>query len=300
MASLVVDFASTDGVVPPDIAKAKAAGARALVPRAIYGRAAGGQSPVYKDPVWQLNADRIKASGLCRSTYLLLCVPRKGIATPEPEVQVDALVDYAPMVAPTPGGYCKDYVSFIDVEEMSDRLTPDEYYDWVLRAAKQYVCRTGVWPGMYDSNRVWTEYLRNHAAGDLAKCFRWYAKPWPLPVRSPADLTGAPGYYPTVPRQFGDSTAWGWYQYQGDAIGMPGFVGAVDLSRPQLVQKGAKGDVVKWIQRSVGFTGDDVDGEFGTLTETKVKAYQTSYGMMADGKVGTDSMAPMSWTSFVA
>jgi len=295
MASLVVDFASTDGISLPDLDKAKAAGMRAAVPRAIYGRAYGSQSPVYKDPVWDLNKDRIKAAGLCRSTYLLLCVPRKGLITPDPEVQIDALCDYAPLTPPTPGGYCKDYVAFVDVEEPSDRLTPDQYYDWILRACRHYKCRTGYMPGLYDSARVWIEYLKNHAAGELAQCYRWYAKPWPWDVRTPPHLDGAPGYYPTVPKQFGDSTAWGWYQFQGDAVPMPGFPGAVDLSRPQLLKKGATGDVVKWIQRCVGAT---IDGAWGPKTDDLVAAYQTKYGMTADRIVGVETMAPMSWTPF--
>ena len=295
MTQTAVDFADTDGVALPDFSVAMAAGARMFIMRAIYGRGYGGQRPVYKDQVWTLNKDRVKASGAVRSNYMLLCVPRKGLVTPEPEVQVDCLVDYAPLERPTAGGYCRDFPSFIDVEEKSDRLTADEYYSWALRACKRYKERTGSWPGIYDSNRVWVEYLHNHAADELANCCRWFAKPWPWNVRTAARTDGAIGHDPTVPPQFGDSNAWSLYQYQGDAIHMPGFRGAVDLSRGNVFQKGSRGDAVKWIQRCVGAV---VDGDFGPKTEDAVKDYQTRYKLTPDGIVGLATQAPMSWQPF--
>lgn len=293
MATLVMDFASTDGVRPPNIPQCKAAGIRAMFPRAIYGRSYGTQSPVYKDPVWDLNKDAIKAAGLKRGAWALLCMPRNGLITPTPEVQMQAFIDCAPLQKPTPGGYCGDYVPFIDVEEESN-LSSDLYYDWVHRAAVYLYNHYKVWPGVYDSRRVWLEYTNGHVAGDLGNCFPWYAKPWPVAPRSPAILDGYPQGTPTVPSQFGDSTWWGLYQYQGDAIGVPGTVGAVDLSRPNLIKQGATGDIVRTIQKIVGVA---VDGSWGPITNQGVKDYQAHWmgAAAADGIVGLDTLAVMSW-----
>lgn len=298
MATLIEDIASTDGVVPPDLDKQKAAGVRAIVPRATYGR--DGKGGVYKDPVWKLNKDRIKDAGLKRSCYALLCMPQSKTdsTTPTPEDQMDVFIDYGAgqLEKPTPGGYCGDYAPYIDVEESSS-LTADEYYDWVLRAVLYIKKMLGILPGVYDSKRVWVEYLKGHKAGIIGDCFPWYAKPWPVAPRSPAILDGYPQGNPSVPEQFGDGTWWGWYQYQGDAIQMPGAVGAVDLSRPNVIKQGAKGDIVRTIQKIVAADGG-VDGDWGPKTTSSVKRYQAYWlgAKAADGVIGLDTLAPMSWS----
>ena len=53
------------------------------------------------------------------------------------------------------------------------------------------------------------------------------------------------------------------------------------------VKLGSKGDAVKLVQAVVGAT---VDGDFGPATERRVKAWQTSRGLLADGVVG-----PVTW-----
>ncbi|MCQ2418008.1 MAG: peptidoglycan-binding protein [Oscillospiraceae bacterium] len=57
-----------------------------------------------------------------------------------------------------------------------------------------------------------------------------------------------------------------------------------------LIQKGSKGDGVRWVQyalQSLGYTTQyGIDGDFGSSTEEIVKRFQSEYGLSADGQVG--------------
>jgi hypothetical protein len=59
------------------------------------------------------------------------------------------------------------------------------------------------------------------------------------------------------------------------------------------LKKGSKGESVKWVQYELNQwkSSLSVDGEFGTNTETQVKAYQKAYGLTVDGQVGPKTIA---------
>ena len=62
-----------------------------------------------------------------------------------------------------------------------------------------------------------------------------------------------------------------------------------------ILKKGSKGDhVVLWQSylNSIGFNCGDVDGKFGSKTDSAVRAYQRSKGLKDDGVIG-----PMTWAS---
>lgn len=282
-----LDYASVDANRKPDFLAAKQAGAKFIIVRAVYGRGVGSSNSPYCDPCWGRDKDAIKAAGLKRGAYLFVCFPKSGVTTPPPEVQAQTFIDYVKLDP------YSDFVPFFDVEEASDIMTPNEMFEWVARVAITLRDAYGAWPGMYTSARVWHENLKDHAAGVLANCPLWLAKPWPYNVRTPVHLDGAPNYYPYAIPQFGDSTNYVLYQYQGDGTGMPGFDSTVDLDRYHTIKKGSVGDIVRWVQRRVGVTAD---GIFGTNTETAVKAFQTKYRLTADGIVGPDTFAPLAWT----
>ena len=296
MAQLGIDYANTDTINPPGVSgftQAKDAGARIVIPRAVFGRPEHGQSPVYLDAYWARDKADIVAAGLNRSSYLFVCVPTKARPdTPSPDVQVAAFYGYVQLDKPTIGKKPHDLVPFFDVEMDSDVLTADEYYAWILKVAKLLRAAFGAWPGMYTSERVWTEVLKNHAAGQLINCPLWIAKPWPWPVGSPVHLDGAPGYNPTTLPEF--NHGWMIYQYAGDATGTPGFTpGATDTNRVNIVKRGAKGGTVTWIQARAGNLV--VDGDFGPQTEARIKQLQAAYALDADGIVGIDTFTLLTW-----
>ena len=55
------------------------------------------------------------------------------------------------------------------------------------------------------------------------------------------------------------------------------------------IKKGSKGKAVKIWQIILGFTGDDVDGDFGEQTETATENWQKNKGLTVDGIVGKNS-----------
>ena len=62
------------------------------------------------------------------------------------------------------------------------------------------------------------------------------------------------------------------------------------------LKKGSKGENVKTLQRNLNEvmnTDINVDGSFGTITETTVKAFQKKYGLVVDGYYGPKSAAKM-------
>lgn len=53
-----------------------------------------------------------------------------------------------------------------------------------------------------------------------------------------------------------------------------------------ILRRGDAGKAVRKLQRSLGFTGDDIDGLFGPATQRAVRAFQRTNGLAVDGVVG--------------
>lgn len=62
------------------------------------------------------------------------------------------------------------------------------------------------------------------------------------------------------------------------------------VPRHPTLKVGSVGEDVKDLQRRLGFTSKDVDGDFGDATKRAVVAYQTKNHLVVDGKVG-----PYTW-----
>lgn len=282
MPILGVDYYYPETAAGVDLKKARAAGIRYAIVKAIDGRG-DGVTPS-RDPAWARDQQKILDAGMIRGAYLFVCYPRKGRRTPEPEAQAKAYVDYVQLTN-------KDFVPMFDVEEESDLLSADEMYDWTVRVVTALALHYKAMPGMYTSNRVWKENLNSHSAGYLLPCPLWLAKPWPWPVRTPAHFTGMPAGPTTIP-QWGNQ--WWIYQYQGDALGVPGFPSTCDLNAFNLLVKGSKGDAVAWAQRRL--PGNLViDGDFGPLTGASVRTFQAANGLAADEQIGPATFACLGW-----
>ncbi|MCZ0926448.1 N-acetylmuramidase family protein [Halomonas janggokensis] len=61
-----------------------------------------------------------------------------------------------------------------------------------------------------------------------------------------------------------------------------------------ILRRGDSGKAVRKLQRSLGFTGDDVDGDFGPATQKAVRAFQRKNGLVADGVAGPKTFEALS------
>lgn len=75
-------------------------------------------------------------------------------------------------------------------------------------------------------------------------------------------------------------------------VGQDNIPGPITLSKCPLTKKGAKGNIVKWIQARLNFLGFNcgaVDGDFGNKTLAAVKTFQAKNGLVADGIIGQNT-----------
>lgn len=66
----------------------------------------------------------------------------------------------------------------------------------------------------------------------------------------------------------------------------------VDSQGRTTLRRGSEGNLVKEVQKNVGFVGAQVDGDFGPLTEAAVRRFQRAQGLVPDGIVG-----PKTWVA---
>ncbi len=79
--------------------------------------------------------------------------------------------------------------------------------------------------------------------------------------------------------------------YGLDCLGADPTIDDVATGKAAL-KRGSKGSAVSYVQERLGFTGGDIDGDFGAKTEQRVKEFQAAKGLTPpDGIVGKDTMA---------
>jgi peptidoglycan hydrolase-like protein with peptidoglycan-binding domain len=63
-----------------------------------------------------------------------------------------------------------------------------------------------------------------------------------------------------------------------------------------VLRRGDRGEVVRKLQTALGFTGKDVDGDFGITTQVALKAAQFTHGLANDGICGPATWAMLKVT----
>lgn len=284
---LGIDCAAVDGNLDPAWSVARSDGlARFALLRGAYG-----DTP---DQTFHRDWPAVAAAGITRGAYLFLRFPRTGQPPPaSPRDQAQAFVDTVGELTH------RDFPPALDIEfglgRRATGLTAAQALDWVLEAWTHLRTAYGVPPLVYTSARIWSEELDDLAAPALADSPLWVAKPWPWPVRTAARRDGSAfangAFEPRVPSPWGGQ--WFIHQYQGDALGFPGFSSTVDVNRFRDIPLGATGDHVAWLQRRLAIPGS---GVFDATTRAAVVAHQTTHGLVPDGIVGPRTFASLCWS----
>lgn len=288
---LGIDIASVDGNKPIDWSAAKAAGCRYAILRGAYITQA--------DPTWKHEADRARAAGITVGPYLF---PVMAVGAPPPEEQVAA---FSSAIGPLSS---KDLPPALDVEFpggiAKTQRSRTELLAWIRTAIAELKKACGVAPMIYTSDRVWdgedSDALNVDGLGvpvpEVLECPLWLAR-YPFKARIPAITESAQVDalpLPPVPKAWGDSSNLWIHQYQGDALGLPGFSSTADLNRFFDLSRGAKGERVRWLQRKLHLSDD---GDFGDTTRDAVIAFQSAQQLTADGIVGPRTFAGLCWAS---
>lgn len=275
---LGLDYASIDSNAKPDLAAARAVGVRFAIVRAAYA--------AWTDPTPARDRDAIRAAGLTFGAYLF---PLLGASHPTPEEQVKIALDGAELI---PG---RDLPLALDIEFPGGLgRTRTEAAAWIARAVQAVRQETGALPMIYSSQRVLdgadSDALAGAADDAIRGCPLWLAR-YPYAARRPAVLSPA-GTSPPVPRVAGDADNWWAWQYQGDALQLPGFTATVDLDRWNPLTKGARGGRVAWAQRRLRMA-EGLPAVWDDTMDDVVRYWQAIQGLEPDGVVGPATFAAL-------
>jgi hypothetical protein len=220
----------------------------------------------------------------------------------EPEAQVAAFVKGAGLIPH------KDFAPVLDIEFPNGisktGKTREQLATWIDKCVSELRQQYGCNPIIYSSARVLdgadTDCLAGAANKAIQGCPLWLSR-YPFKTRLPMQ-NGVDIAAPPVPLVGGDSDAWWFHQWQGDAILFPGFSATVDVDRFNLLtSKSSPGARIRWVQGRIKILGAptagplNVTGSWDPDTDHAVKAYQTSRGLVSDGVVGPATFAALTW-----
>lgn len=275
------DVASIDGNGNPDWVKAQFNGHTQFVGlRASYGTAPDSKYAPY--------AKTLASMKIPYFGYLFL---RFGDNVGTPEAQAETAMQVIGM----PNR--RMFPPVVDLEFGGKRpagWTIEQTLEWFLRAWRRMSQIIGAAPGVYTSEVVWVDpdQMGNPVCTEIKDAWSW-SKYWPYATRTqavydPSIINALPA--PKIAPPFAGN--WQVQQYQGDALGYPGFISTVDLNRVHVVKRGDSNGTVAWIQRKLKITSD---GDFGPATENAVKSFQIANGLSADGVVGLQTQPLLAW-----
>jgi GH25 family lysozyme M1 (1,4-beta-N-acetylmuramidase) len=244
------------------------------------------------DPPFRREWQRMKDAGIVRGAYLFLYFGFDPIA------QATAVTKTLPLGLIEPG----DFPPTLDIEFPGGRLrtgmTAQQCLDHVRKARTVLKNYYGVAPMIYTSQNVWNE-LSDPLAPDLSESPLW-VKDYPFNPGPPRLSWPVPP--PRLPRPWQERAKpvpkgnnWWIHQYQGDAIGLPGFSTAkVDMNRFNTMVRGEVGDRVKWVQARLGIAQS---GVFDASMEIALRAFQRSKGLVESSIIDPRTFAYLCWSN---
>jgi GH25 family lysozyme M1 (1,4-beta-N-acetylmuramidase) len=293
--SLGVDFASVDGNAPPDWRTAKREGISFAILRASFAMYSNARKlwTIAPDPTFSRDWSKVP---VVKGAYMF--PEPRALLKPHEQVEVFAKsvkaagglkrgVDLPPVLdIEFPGGLSKS------------RLSRKQAIQWMKDAAHAMADTFDVAPMLYTSARVWDGEDDDSLNADedvatvigLKDCPLWLAR-YPYTIRTKAVMNPPADRHPPVPKMWGAGNYWIW-QYQGDALKVPGFTSTVDLNRFNVMKIGEKGERVKWVQLKIGTVPD---GIFGPETQKKLIAFQKRKGLSTTGTVDVATFAALGW-----
>jgi len=242
----------------------------------------------------------MKDAGLVRGAFLFLRFPhpevdRKYGRPADPITQATAVTKTLPLGMIERG----DLPPTLDIEFPGSRsktgMSAQQCLEHVRSARSVLKNYYGVAPIIYMSARVWRDDLLNLPAPDLVESPLWLAH-YPFNRgQARRDRMVSQVAPPPVPPPWGDSSNWWIHQYQGDAIGLPGFApGNVDMNRFHTTVRGDAGERVKWVQRRLRIAQN---GTFDAAMEGALRTFQARNGLPASGQVDPRTFAYLCWSN---
>jgi len=296
---LGIDFASVDGNHDPDLVVAHADGLRVVGIRRSYvwfdnHKKAWQLSP---DPCYQLYAALARAAGITVIPYYF---PAFAKGAPSPAEQVAAFKAAGGEIIPG-----VDLPPCLDVEWGSGGFAAlGQTRAEVLALILEHVdCLKKEWgtSSIYTSYNQWYD-LGSPPVPELAGSMLWLKTAYRLRAGQPVDTepprdphvgdvdSDTKGFY-AVPEPW-SATGWRLQQYQGDALGFPGFDSTVDMNRFRLSSLGDAGPHVADLQRRLAVA---ITGVFDDDTDVAVRAFQADKKLVVDGVVGPSTFAAVAW-----
>lgn len=150
----------------------------------------------------------------------------------------------------------------------------------------------------YSSRRVCDDVDVDCLAGAASIAMHdcdWFIARYPVPYHSPVTPALANTLpAPPLPAAAGDADNWWDHQYEGDAIGLRGFAGQVDVNRWNYFT--SRSPAGRRRDRVVASLGCAL-GDFQPLTDLdlEIRTYQRKLGLVADGVIGPATWAWLGW-----
>lgn len=298
---LGVDFASVDGNLEPDFLRAKSAGiAFAYIRRSYcYYDSVHKAYRLSHDPCYQRDAERARDAGLVVGSYLF---PTFALGAPTPAEQVANF-----LVAGGEVIQGKDLPVALDVEFTGNGIadthqSKEKVFSLVLEFLRE-LRKNFSTVAVYNSHVQWHDDngLGGPNSEELEGVLLWQKTPYRLKAGQARDtlppidphvgpLKADPHDYWRVPLPW-EKQGWFMQQYQGDAVGVPGFSHTVDINRFVPFRADTKSVVRReWLLDRL----DHLTPEHVSVPLDEVlKDFQRANGLTADAIVGVATFAAL-------